>query len=116
MNALDEAIREYSKQLQKGQIQKARKGTMTFIVALKTTLESGNPDHVASHQSAGRKSQKHQQVRFHLSISCRRGYYVSLEVPLFRFVAKTCCRKPSPFLSFLLGCGLLKCLRTQSKT
>lgn len=48
MESLNEHIREYSIQLDKGHIQKAYKGIMTFMSALKSYLESNNPDYLAS--------------------------------------------------------------------
>ena len=40
MQTLNDAIREYTAQLQKGQIQEAYKGIMTFMSGLKTYLQS----------------------------------------------------------------------------
>ncbi len=48
MTNLNDAINEYTAQLQKGQIQIAYKGIMTFMSTLKSTLESNHPDYAAS--------------------------------------------------------------------
>lgn len=48
MQSLNESVKEYTAQLQHGQIQKAYKGIMTFISAMKTFLENRHPDCVAS--------------------------------------------------------------------
>ncbi len=48
MESLNASIREYTTQLQYGQIQKAYKGIMTFMSSLKSFLESRNPDYAAS--------------------------------------------------------------------
>ncbi len=48
MPTLNDAVTEYTAQLQKGQIQIAYKGIMTFMSELKTALESSHPDYVAS--------------------------------------------------------------------
>jgi hypothetical protein len=48
MPELNDAISEYTNQLQIGQIQKAYKGIMSFMSALKTTLESRHPDYSGS--------------------------------------------------------------------
>ncbi len=48
MRKLNVSIREYTAQLQKGQIQEAYRGIMTFMSALKTTLESKHPEYAAS--------------------------------------------------------------------
>lgn len=48
MQTLNNAIREYSVQLQKGQIQDAYKGIMSFMSALKTHLQSRYPQYVVS--------------------------------------------------------------------
>lgn len=43
MDSMNELIREYKAQLTKGKIQKAYKGIMTFMVDLKSSLESNYP-------------------------------------------------------------------------
>ena len=48
MQSLNEAIREYTFQLQRGQIQIAYKGIMTFMSAMKSFLENRHPDFAAS--------------------------------------------------------------------
>ena len=48
MHSLNEAIREYTFQLQRGQIQIAYKGIMTFMSAMKSFLENRHPDFAAS--------------------------------------------------------------------
>ena len=48
MQSLNESVREYTAQLQHGQIQKAYKGIMTFMSGLKTYLESRHPDYTAT--------------------------------------------------------------------
>jgi hypothetical protein len=48
MQSLNKSVREYTAQLQHGQIQKAYKGIMTFMSSLKTYLESCHPDHAVS--------------------------------------------------------------------
>lgn len=48
MQSLNESVREYTAQLQLGQIQKAYKGIMTFMSGLKTYLESRHPDYAAT--------------------------------------------------------------------
>jgi hypothetical protein len=48
MPELNDAISEYTNQLQIGQIQKAYKGIMSFMFALKTTLESRHPNYAGS--------------------------------------------------------------------
>ncbi|HBO34793.1 MAG TPA: hypothetical protein DD636_08705 [Anaerolineaceae bacterium] len=48
MPELNDAISEYTNQLQIGQIQKAYKGIMSFMSALKTTLESRHPNYAGS--------------------------------------------------------------------
>ena len=48
MQTLNESVREYTAQLQLGQIQKAYKGIMTFMSGLKTFLESRHPDYAVS--------------------------------------------------------------------
>ena len=48
MTNLNDAINEYTAQLQKGQIQIAYRGIMTFMSTLKSTLESNHPDYAAS--------------------------------------------------------------------
>jgi hypothetical protein len=48
MGSLNDSIREYTNQLEKGHIQKAYKGIMTFMSDLKSYLESHNPDYSAS--------------------------------------------------------------------
>jgi len=48
MASLSETIREYTAQLQHGQIQKAYKGIMTFMSALKAYLENRNEDYAAT--------------------------------------------------------------------
>lgn len=48
MATLNDAITEYNAQLQKGQIQIAYKGIMTFMSRLKTALESSHPDYSVS--------------------------------------------------------------------
>lgn len=48
MDSLNNHVREYTNQLSKGQIQKAYKGIMTFMSALRTYLESRYPDYTAS--------------------------------------------------------------------
>ena len=48
MPTLNDAIAEYTAQLQKGQIQIAYRGIMTFMSTLKSTLESNHPDYAAS--------------------------------------------------------------------
>ena len=48
MQSLNEAVREYTSILQQGQIQKAYKGIMTFMSAMKSYLENQHPDYIAS--------------------------------------------------------------------
>lgn len=48
MDSLDEQIQEYRNQLQKGYLQKAYQGIMTFMSSLKTYLEKSYPDYVSS--------------------------------------------------------------------
>lgn len=48
MPSLNESVREYTAQLQQGQIQKAYKGIMTFMSALKTYLESRHEEFAAT--------------------------------------------------------------------
>lgn len=48
MPMLNDAIAEYTSQLQKGQIQTAYKGIMTFMSTLKTYLESQHPEYTSS--------------------------------------------------------------------
>ena len=48
MPSLNESIREYTAQLQLGQIQIAYKGIMTLMSGLKTFLESRHPDYAVS--------------------------------------------------------------------
>ena len=48
MHSLNEAIREYTFQLQRGQIQIAYKGIMTFMSAMKSFLENRHHDFTAS--------------------------------------------------------------------
>lgn len=48
MKTLNESISEYTSQLQKGQIQAAYKGIMTFMSALKTHLEGRFTDYASS--------------------------------------------------------------------
>ena len=48
MQTLSESVREYTAQLQLGQIQKAYKGIMTFMSGLKTYLEGQHPDFSAT--------------------------------------------------------------------
>lgn len=48
MQTLNNSIREYSAQLQKGQIQEAYKGIMSFMSVLKTHLQSRYPQYVVS--------------------------------------------------------------------
>ncbi len=48
MQTLNESVREYTAQLQLGQIQKAYKGIMTFMSGLKTYLEGQHPDFSAT--------------------------------------------------------------------
>lgn len=48
MQSLNESVREYTAQLQLGQIQKAYKGIMTFMSGLKTYLEGQHPDFSAT--------------------------------------------------------------------
>ena len=48
MESLNASIREYTTQLQVGQIQKAYKGIMTFMSGLKTYLENRHPAYAAS--------------------------------------------------------------------
>ena len=48
MQSLNESVKEYTAQLQLGQIQKAYKGIMTFMSSMKTFLENRHPDFAAS--------------------------------------------------------------------
>lgn len=48
MQSLNESVKEYTVQLQQGQIQKAYKGIMTFMSGLKTWLESRHPENTAT--------------------------------------------------------------------
>lgn len=48
MPSLNESVREYTMQMQHGQIQKAYKGIMTFMSGLKTYLENQHPDFSAT--------------------------------------------------------------------
>jgi len=48
MPTLNDAIAEYTAQLQRGQIQIAYKGIMTFMSTLRSTLESNHPNFAAS--------------------------------------------------------------------
>ncbi len=48
MPSLNESVREYTAQLQQGQIQKAYKGIMTFMSALKAYLENRHEDYAAT--------------------------------------------------------------------
>jgi hypothetical protein len=48
MQSLNDHVNEYIKQLKKGQIQKAYKGIMNFMSALKSHMETKHPDYVAS--------------------------------------------------------------------
>ena len=48
MDSMNEHIREYTKALRKGHIQKAYKGIMTFMTDLKSDLERSHPDWVSS--------------------------------------------------------------------
>lgn len=48
MNSLNECIKEYTAQLEKGYIQKAYKGIMTFMSELKSHLESKYPQYISS--------------------------------------------------------------------
>jgi len=48
MHSLNESVREYTAQLQHGQIQKAYKGIMTFMSALKAYLENRHKDYAAT--------------------------------------------------------------------
>ena len=48
MQSINKSVREYTAQLQQGQIQKAYKGIMTLMSSLKTWLESRHPDYAVS--------------------------------------------------------------------
>lgn len=48
MISINDSIKEYTEQLQKGQIQEAYKGIMTFMSGLKTYLQSRHPDYKTS--------------------------------------------------------------------
>lgn len=48
MNSLNESIKEYTTQLEKGYIQKAYRGIMTFMSELKSYLESKYPQYISS--------------------------------------------------------------------
>jgi hypothetical protein len=48
MNSLNEQIREYKNQLNRGYIQKAYKGIMNFMSDLKIYLEKNYPDYIVS--------------------------------------------------------------------
>ena len=48
MPSLNDSIKEYTRQLQLGEIQTAYKGIMSFMSGLKTHLESRHPDHALS--------------------------------------------------------------------
>ncbi len=48
MNVLNKEIREYREQLRKGHIQKAYKGIMTFMSALKSHMENVGPAYFSS--------------------------------------------------------------------
>ena len=48
MGSLNEDIREYTAQLQKGSIQRAYKGIMVFMSELKSALERKYPDYTSS--------------------------------------------------------------------
>lgn len=48
MQSLNDSVKEYTAQLQLGQIQKAYKGIMTFMSSMKTFLENRHPDCAAS--------------------------------------------------------------------
>ncbi|HOZ38429.1 MAG TPA: hypothetical protein PLH64_06775 [Anaerolineaceae bacterium] len=48
MQSLNESVKEYTAQLQLGQIQKAYKGIMTFMSSMKTFLENRHTDYVVS--------------------------------------------------------------------
>lgn len=48
MQSLNESVKEYTVQLQQGQIQKAYKGIMIFMSGLKTWLESRHPECTAT--------------------------------------------------------------------
>ena len=44
MRSLNESVREYTAKLQRGQIQKAYKGIMTFMFGLNPSLKAGTPN------------------------------------------------------------------------
>jgi hypothetical protein len=48
MDSFNEAMQEYRKQLEKGQIQQAYKGLMDFMLALKTHFKDRYPDYFVS--------------------------------------------------------------------
>ena len=48
MNTLNDNVKEYTSQLNKGHIQKAYKGIMNFMSELKVYLESQHPDYITS--------------------------------------------------------------------
>ena len=48
MQSLNESVKEYTAQLQHGQIQKAYKGIMTFMSSLKAHLENQHPEYTAT--------------------------------------------------------------------
>lgn len=53
MEALNDSIQEYKRQLNKGKIQKAYRGIMTFMSGLKTDLKKDNPDFIVSSLYSG---------------------------------------------------------------
>ena len=48
MQSLNDFVKEYTKQLKKGQIQKAYKGIMKFMSGLKNNMGSNHPEYAAS--------------------------------------------------------------------
>ena len=48
MQSLNESVKEYTAQLQHGQIQKAYKGIMTFMSSLKAHLKNRHPEYTAT--------------------------------------------------------------------
>ncbi len=48
MQSLNESVKEYTAQLQHGQIQKAYKGIMTFMSSLKAHLKNQHPEYTAT--------------------------------------------------------------------
>ena len=48
MDSINDAVKEYTTQLSKGQIQKAYKGIMTFMSGLSTYFEKNCPDYIVS--------------------------------------------------------------------